>query len=65
MNIKKDWNEEISYQTEKMTVGNFKACKLECSNLIWKEDNSLYCKKINKEVKKGFVCPFAEVSESG
>lgn len=66
MNIKNNWNEEVSYQTERMTMGNIKPlCKLKCSHLIWKEDNSLYCKKINKEVKNGFRCPLAEVSESG
>ena len=66
MTIKENWNEEISYQTEEMTLGEIKPlCKLKCSHLIWEEDNSLFCTKLNKEVKQGFRCPFAEVSESG
>ena len=57
MNIKRDWNKEISYQTEEMTVGKLKPlCKLKCENIIWKEDNTLYCKKLRREVKKGDRC---------
>lgn len=55
--LKDNWN-EIDYQTENRTIGNWpKFCReLDCEHLIWKEDNTLFCKKKRKVVEKGEIC---------
>lgn len=55
-NIKQDWHNLLSYQTEEMTVGKFKKCHLKCEHLIWMKDNSLFCKRKLKHVEEDFVC---------